>query len=277
MNKIVNLILLFIILLFSCASLTSGLTNSLYRQKDVKLIEDGAPAYLLLIEALIETKPKDKNFLMIGIQMFSAYSGAFVKDQERSKIFTEKTKTWALMLLRTYPKFKEYENLEFDKYVKWVDTIQKNDIPYVFWAAEAWIMWIISNSDNIEAMLDLPKAKAVIDRIYKLDSSYYYGFPHLFYGLYYSVLPEYLGGNLIKSKEEFDRALEYSQDKFLMTKVYFAQYYYKAKNDKENFKKVLTEVINADIEKYPDLRLLNSFAKKYAEELLNKIDEIFYF
>src|SRR4030042_5354241 len=98
MNKIVNLILLFIIfiILFSCASLTSGLTNSLYRQKDVKLVEDGAPAYLLLVEALIDSKPTDKNYLMIGIQMFSAYSSAFVTDKERSLIFTEKTKTWAL-------------------------------------------------------------------------------------------------------------------------------------------------------------------------------------
>ena len=49
------------------------------------------------------------------------------------------------------------------------------------------------------------------------------------------------------------------------------------KIDKDNFKKILKEVIDADLEKYPDLRLLNSFAKKYAEELLNKIDEIFYF
>lgn len=279
MNKIVNLILLFIIfiLLFSCASMTTGLANSLYRQKDIKLVEDGAPAYLLLVEALIDSKPNDKNFLMMGIQMFTAYSSAFVKDQERSKIFTEKTKTWAIMLLRTYPKFKQYERSEFDLYVKWVDTIQKNDVPYVFWAANSWLMWIISNFDNVEAAIDLPKAKAVIDKIYKMDSSYYYGAPHLFYGLYYCILPEYIGGNLNKAKEEFDKALSYSQDKFLMTKVYLAQYYYKAKNDKENFKKSLKEVINADLEKYPDLRLLNSFAKKYAEELLGKIDEIFYF
>ena len=61
-----------------------------------------------------------------------------------------------------------------------------------------------------------------------------------------------------------------------MTKVYLAQYYYKAKYDKKNFIKTLNEVINADIDKYPEMRLLNSIAKKRAEELLKKVDEFFH-
>ncbi len=270
------IIIITLIIFLSCSSLTSGLANSLYKQEDIKLVEDGAPAYLILVEALIDAKPKNKKMLVSGIQMFSAYSSAFVNDPERSKIFADKTKAWALMLLRTYPKFKEYEYAEIDIFMKWVNTIQKKDVPYVFWAANAWIMWIISDSESIEALLDLPKAKAIIDKIYEVDSTYYYGAPHLFYGIYNCVIPESIGGDLKKAKEEFDKALEYSTDKLLMTKVYLAQFYYKAKFDKKNFIKTLREVINADIEKYPEVRLLNSIAKNQAKELLKKVDEFFH-
>ena len=170
LKKIIYSIVFFILIIFfSCSSLTNGLANSLYKQKDIKLVEDGAPAYLILVEALIDSNPRNKKMLVMGIQMFSAYSSAFVEDRERSGIFAEKTKNWALILLRTYPRFKESENADFDTFMKWVGTIHKNDIPYVFWAANAWIMWIIANADSVEALIDLPKAKAIIDKIYELD------------------------------------------------------------------------------------------------------------
>jgi hypothetical protein len=278
MKKIVGILLLSVLIfqLTSCASLLKGLSDSLYRQNALKLVEDGAPSYLLLIEALIESNPKDKNMLSTGIMLFSAYSSAFVKDKARAKIFTDKTKNWALMLLRTYPSFKAAENKEFSQYSKWVSTIAKSDVPYVFSAADAWIMWIIANTDSIEAIMELPKAKAIIDRIRELDPNYYYGAPHLFYGIYLSYMPESVGGSLEKAKVEFQDALKVSGDKFLLTKVSYAQYYLKAKNDKADFIKILNEVIKADLDKYPDTRLLNSFAKKQAEELLNKVDELFY-
>jgi len=271
-----SLILSIIILSFSCTSLIKGLTDSLYQQKDAELVKDGAPSYLLLVEGLIKSNPKNRDNLKLGIQLFSAYSGAFIKDQERNNIFNEKTKEWAISLLNTYPNFKKSRNSDFEIYEKEINKFSKKDIDYVFWAANAWIMWIISNTENLEALLDLPKARAIIDRIYLLDSSYYYGAPHLFYGIFYSFLPEVYGGDLKKSEKEFDEALKYSGDMFLLTKVSYAQYYLKAKNDKNKFKQILEEIINADIDKYPEQRLMNILAKKQAKELLDNINNFFY-
>jgi len=278
MNKNIILIsiLSIIILSFSCTSLIKGLTDSLYQQKDAELVKDGAPSYLLLVEGLIKSNPKNRDNLKLGIQLFSAYSGAFIKDQERNNIFNEKTKEWAISLLNTYPNFKKSRNSDFEIYEKEINKFSKKDIDYVFWAANAWIMWIISNTENLEALLDLPKARAIIDRIYLLDSSYYYGAPHLFYGIFYSFLPEVYGGDLKKSEKEFDEALKYSGDMFLLTKVSYAQYYLKAKNDKNKFKQILEEIINADIDKYPEQRLMNILAKKQAKELLDNINNFFY-
>jgi hypothetical protein len=55
-----------ILLLFSCSTLIGGLADSLYKQKDVQLVKDGAPAYLLLVEGLIEGDPDNRGFLLFG-------------------------------------------------------------------------------------------------------------------------------------------------------------------------------------------------------------------
>jgi hypothetical protein len=270
------IILIIFILFPSCNSLLKGLSDSLYQQEDVKLVEDGAPSYLLLVEGLIYSNPTNRDWLMTGIQLFSAYSNAFVKDEERKRIFLNKTKDWALKLLRTYSSFKRVENASYDDYQPWVKSLNKNDIPYVFWAANAWIMWIIANSSSTDAVIELPKAKLIIDRIYELDSSYYYGAPHLFYGIYYSILPEVAGGDLKKAKMEFDKAMEYSGDKFLMTKISYAEFYLKRIYNREDYIKILKEVSNTDINKYPEMRLLNTFSKKQAKELLEEVNNYFY-
>jgi len=277
MKNIINIfIILIIILSISCSSLLSGLSESLYMQKDTQLVKDGAPSYLLLIEGLIHSNPKKRDYLMLGIQLFSAYAGAFVKDEDRKKIFSDKTKEWSVLLLRTYPKFVKYESAEFNEYEKWVDSLKKSDIPYVFWAANAWIMWIIENSDDMNAMLELPRARVIIDKIYEMDPSYYFGAPHLFYGIYYSILPEFAGGDLEKAKEEFNKALEYSKDKFLLTKLSYAEFYLKAKYDRDNYIKVLKEIVNTDLEKNPEMRLLNTLTQEQAKELLKNVNNFFY-
>lgn len=258
-------------ILVSCASLFGSLATSLYQQKDIKLVEDGAPAYLLLVEALINNNTQDKALLRTGIQLFTAYSVAFVSDTDRKKIFNQKTKDLGLAILRTYPKFKDLEKKPFDIYKTWVNDLNKNDVGDVFWAADAWILWIISNTDSIEALMDLPKAKVIIDKIYSLDDSYYFGAPHLFYGLFYSLIPESIGGDKKKAKEEFDKALKYSDEKLLTTKVTYAEFYLKAIYDKENFKKVLNEVIKADVDAYPEIRLINFFAKNMLRKCLKKL------
>lgn len=279
MKKIIMTLILTVIsisILTSCNTLLSGLTDSLYRQKDIQLVEDGAPSYLILIEGLLYSRPTNKTLLRTAIQLFNAYSGAFIEDKDRKVIFADKTKKWSMDLLRTYPSFRKIENGSFEDFEKWVKTIKKSDIDYVFWAGYAWIQWVIENADDMDAMTELPKAKAIIDRVYALDSSYYYGTPHLIYGMYYSILPKSAGGDLEKSKDEFDKALEYGGEKFLNTKVFFANFYCKAKYDRDLFVGTLTEVIEADLDKYPEVRLLNTFAQNQAIKLLEQVDEFFY-
>lgn len=278
MKSFINIFIFFLILLFfiSCSSLLKSLGESIYQQRDIELVKEGAPSYLLLVEGLIKAYPKNREYLKLGIQLFTAYSSAFITEAERKELFTLKAKEWGLELLKTYPNIKKVINSDFETFEKEAKKFKKKDIDYIFWAANAWIIWIISHTDSLEALLDLPKARCIVDKVYDLDDSYYYGAPHLFYGIYYSFLPESYGGDLKKAEQEFNLALKYAQDKLLLTKISYATVFLRAKNDRESFIKILKEVINTDIEKYPEQRLLNIIAQKQAKELLKKVDEFFY-
>lgn len=270
--------------LTSCSSLmgslTDSMTKSLFGQKDIQLLEDGGPAFLLIIEALADRDPKNKDMLITAMQAFSAYSTAFVDDKERGAIFLQKSKNWAISCLMNYPNFAKYytgkeKNLKDAALDKFLTCIKKKDVPYVFWSAYSWALWIMANLDSMEAFIDLPVAKQIIERICEVDGDFYYGAPHLFLGVYYASYPENLGGDMNRAKSEFDYALNLAGDKMLTSKLLYANTYIKTKGDKEAYRQIMEEVIAADVEQYPETRLLNVITKQNAENMLDKIDETF--
>ncbi|MBQ3921881.1 MAG: hypothetical protein II707_01195 [Spirochaetales bacterium] len=270
--------------LTSCSSLmgslTDSMTKSLFGQKDIQLLEDGGPAFLLIIEALADRDPKNKDMLITAMQAFSAYSTAFVDDKERSAIFLQKSKNWAFACLMNYPNFAKYTNSS-DKEIKdaaldkFIAGIKKKDVPYVFWSAYSWALWIMANLDSMEAFIDLPVAKRIIERVGEIDGDFYYGAPHLFLGVYFASYPENFGGDMNRAKSEFDYALNLAGDKMLTSKLLYANTYLKTKGEKEEYRKIMEEVIAADIEQYPETRLLNVITQQNAEKMLDKIDETF--
>ena len=56
------------------------------------------PAYLLLIDSLIEGDPQNENLLLAGSKLYGAYAAAFVKEPERAKRLTLKARDYAIAL-----------------------------------------------------------------------------------------------------------------------------------------------------------------------------------
>lgn len=88
-----------------------------------------------------------------------------------------------------------------------------------------------------------PTVDALMKRAYKLDPNYLDGAPDRYYGVYYSVLPGFLGGSRSKSEEHFKHSLEVAPQ-FLGTKVLMAKNLYD--KGSPEYKQLLTEVVNAD-------------------------------
>jgi hypothetical protein len=124
-------------------------------------------------------------------------------------------------------------------------------------------------------LADLPWAEALMERVLQLDPGYYYGGAHLFKAILFSARPEQFGGNLKKAGEHFLKAREHGHGKFLMTDVYYAQYYARQTLNRDLFVNTLKRVLESRADAEPDLTLSNTLAQRRAQKLLAQADEFF--
>ncbi len=124
-------------------------------------------------------------------------------------------------------------------------------------------------------MADLPWVEALIERVLQLDPGYYYGGAHLFKAILLSARPEQFGGNLKKAEEHFQKARAYGEGKFLMTDVYYAQYYARQTLNRDLFVSTLKRVLETPAGIEPDLTLANTLAQRKAKKLMSQVDEFF--
>jgi len=283
-------IFLFLCLLFFLSSclpnkkLTVGATATLleevarasYRQSDLRILREGMPAYLMLIDGMVQAVPDNEQLLIAAAQSYSSFASLFVEgqDNEYTNLLYERGKQYALRSLEMRG-FKEPLQRPFDDFKEGLKRLGKKDVPYIFWAATCWVNWIRLNLDSIEAISELPRVESLMKRALELDEGFYYGGPHLFMGIWFASRPKIVGGDLKKAQEHFLKALDLGQGKFLMAYVYYANYYARKMTDKDLFTSTLQKVLETPAETSPDLVLINTVAKKQAKELLSHVGEYF--
>jgi hypothetical protein len=283
-------IFLFLCLLFFLSSclpnkkLTVGATATLleevarasYRQSDLRILREGMPAYLMLIDGMVQAVPDNEQLLIAAAQSYSSFASLFVEDQDKeyASLLYERGKQYALRSLEMRG-FKEPLQRSFDDFKEGLKRLGKKDVPYIFWAATCWVNWIRLNLDSIEAISELPRVESLMKRALELDEGFYYGGPHLFMGIWFASRPKIVGGDLKKAQEHFLKALDLGQGKFLMAYVYYANYYARKMTDKDLFTSTLQKVLETPAETSPDLVLINTVAKKQAKELLSRVGEYF--
>jgi hypothetical protein len=129
--------------------------------------------------------------------------------------------------------------------------------------------------DDPEAIAQLARATALMQRVIDLEDSFYYGGAHMFFGVYYGSRAPLLGGNFDKSLQHFERARAITNGKLLIPDLLQAQYLARQKQDQEDFHQRLTGIINAPDDLMPELGLQNQIAKRKAALLLKKESEWF--
>ena len=151
----------------------------------------------------------------------------------------------------------------------------KRDVPAMFWAASCWAKWIDMHRDNPEAIAQLARAAAMMQRVLELDETFYFGGAHMFFGVYYGSRAPTIGGNFEKSRQHFDRAREITDGRLLIPDLLQAQYLARQQLDREQFHTLLTGIINAPDDLMPELGLQNQIAKRKAGLLLEMEDKWF--
>ncbi len=275
--------LLPLVALTGCAALassaTSGLADSVSRailnQTDVATVRDGAPAYLLLIDGLIDTEPDNQDLLLAGASLYGAYASAFVDDETRALRLADRSRGYgrrALCVRRS--DLCARIDLPFREFEPGLAELRRSDVPALYGFAVSWAGWVQANSDDWAAVAEVPKIEASLQRVVELEPGYENGSAYLYLGVLATLLPSALGGEPEVGRRHFERAIELSRDRNLMAKVLFAQKYAMLVFDRELHDALLNQVLAAD-PVARDLTLSNTIAQEQARELLQDADDYF--
>ena len=260
----------------SAAALLEEITRSSYKQSDLRTIRQGMPAYLLLLDGMVEAWPDNERLLISAAQAHASYASAFIDDADRqyANALYRKAKEYALKSLEQRG-FKNLHAKSYDDFKAGLSHLGKKEVAYLFWTASCWGNWIGLNTDSMAALADLPRVESMMRRVLELDAGYYYGGPHLFMGIWYASQPAVAGRDLNLARTHFQKAIEFGQGQFLMTFIYYARYYARKAFDRDLFVSVLKNVMDTPADIQPELTLLNTVAQHKAKKMLQAVDDYF--
>ncbi len=129
--------------------------------------------------------------------------------------------------------------------------------------------------DQPEALADVSKVEALMQRTLDLDETYHYAGPHLLLGIFYGSRTPLLGGNPDKARQHFEKNMELTEGKYLLTPLLYARTVAVQTQDRALFDRLLTRVKETPAAGLPEQRLANEVAKRKAKHLAEKADELF--
>ena len=281
------LLLFSLIFLYSCSMekfvirQTSTLLDygveALYEETDLVLAEQALASNIKLLEGMIKGDPENRHLIMLTSQAIAGYALGFVEDEEpeRAKPLYLRARDYAARVLLQYDFNLTEENILIEEYIQKVKLVENDELDALFWAAFSWAGWINLSLDNPQAFIDLPKVEALMNRVLEIDSTYYHGAGLLFFGSVWGTKPRMLGGDPEKAKQYFDKNLEVTNGNFLLSYVYYAKYYAAKTLDEDLFNYYLNKVKETPNNVLPGEQFLNAIAKKKADFLLAKTEDIF--
>jgi len=253
--------------------------SAIFEESDLTLAEQSIPANLTLLEALYRSKDNDDDHLALLLtQGFTGYALGFVEDTDpvRAKALYSRARDYGLSVLKKNKKFSAAFDGTPEEFKTGVGSFSNDDVPMIFWTANAWGNLIKLSIADPSAVADLQKVNSLMEFVLRNDERFYYGSAHLYFGTILATIPKNLGGKPDSAKAHFDKCLQIGEGKFLLPYVYMAQSYTVQIQDKALFESLLKTVEDASIDILPEQRLVNAVAKQKAKALLAKEGDLFF-
>jgi hypothetical protein len=260
--------------------LTPVLQNSadaVYEETDLQLAEQALASNLKLLEGLLKTDPGNRELLLLTVQGFAGYALGFAEDEDprRARELYRRARSYGMRLLKTDRSFSQLDDAGMEQFSQILQKMTKKELPALFWTGFSWAGYLNLSLDQPAAFIELPKVEAMMQRVMELDSTYFYGGAHLFFGSLNGMKPRMLGGNPQLAKSWFERNLKLTDGKFLLTYIYLAKYYAAKTLNEEAFDAYLNTVLETPADVLGEMPLLNAIAKKKARYLKSRTSDLF--
>lgn len=260
-------------------------------ENDIQFAREAIPANLKLLEALY--KGDEENYILAETisKTYFAYSFAILEQdywdlkfkdpklarhqKNRATNFYKRGRDYALRILEGKEGFKESLFGDLTLLEESLKKFEEDDVPALFWLAFNWAQFINLSKDKPAEVIHLARVKLLMNRVMELNDRFYFGSVHIFFGSFYASRPEMLGGNPKKGKEHFEKAIEISDGKFLLGKVFYAWFYAIQAQNIELYDRLLKEVLDASDVILPGQELITSISKRVAKRLSAQREEYF--
>lgn len=261
------------------------------QESDPYVAEVSGLALLKTLEVFSYHNPGNESYKTLLAKNYANYAFGFLENKlykyegvdperyettlTRTKDFYTRGRDYGLSVLKKQGGFERALTEDMETFEKAVNKISRNKMAPLFWTAFAWGGIINWSKDDPTAIVELGRVERMMARAAEINNTFFYGGPHLFYGVYYGSRPAMLGGDLEKSKQNFEQAVGLTSERFLFAKVLYAQFYCVQAQDSALFHQLLGEVRQADPNILPEQRLANILAQDRANTLLAQAGRYF--
>jgi len=253
--------------------------EAIFEESDLDFAEKAIPGNLTLLEALYRAKDKEDDHLAFLLtEGYTGYTLGFVEDVdvERAKILYARARDYGLRSLKKNKQFAQAFEQDQTAFKKSLEQFGKEDVPMIFWTANAWGNLINVSISDPSVLGDLPKVNAMMEFVLKNDETYFYGSAHLYFAAILATTPKNLGGKPDSARYHFEKCFEIGNNKFILPHLYMAKSYCVQMQDKALFEKLLRTIDETSLDELPQQRLVNAIAKRKAKKLAERIDELFF-
>jgi hypothetical protein len=250
--------------------LDSGI-ESMNRETDLQLARDAMPANLKLLEGMLLEDPNNTELLLYAAEGFHGYSFGFIEIEApaRAKLLYRRCYAHAQQALRLAGIDVNPETAAPGTVEMAVSKAGKKAVPALFWTAGCLAKWINLSRDDISLVASLANTAILMQRVMDLDNEFYFGGPHIFFGVYYGGRSPMLGGDFSRAEAEFRQAAAINDNKLLIVDLLQAEFLDRQRLDQQAFHNRLTAIIEAPEDLYPEMALANGIAKQRAAILLD--------
>lgn len=277
--------ILSLLMLTGCAGLidraadqfTDDLELAVRSYPEPLIAAQGLPAYLLLLEARLQSRPQDVAMRLAAARLTTSYAVLFVDEQDPDagrRLHRHALEHARLATCQSSDRLCDLHRLSPEDFRARREQFRIDQLDAIYILAASWTGWLAAHADDFSAVADLPQLESLLEWVAGRSPEHDDGAIWLYLAVLHSQRPPAAGGQPRRSREYFERARAVSDGRNLLVNVLMAEFHARPNYDRELFERLLEKVLSAP-EEHNEFRLVNQIARQRARAMLAQSDAWF--